>query len=316
MDNPKINKIENDKLFDLFDPSDLQETFFNDYYIEGLPSYKKIPKESSSSNTKFIEEYFIQNYYPYKYRLNLKKYYEEKIPLQVELVKMQNSVKKNGDKIIIIFEGRDAAGKGATIRRFMEHLNPRGASVVALEKPTASEQTQWYFQRYVAHFPSAGEITLFDRSWYNRAGVEKVMGFCTKEQYRQFIVDTPKFEKMIIDSGIKLIKLYFSVSDKEQMIRLQQREINPLKNWKLSELDFISNTKWPEYTKAKEKMFKKTDKKYSPWWIIKSDDKMRARINAMRLVLNLIDYEDKNKSLTALVDPFLVKGASEIWKIN
>lgn len=306
------NKRYKNNLYNLFDPSDIQETFYNDYFIKELPSYKNPKSLSNSNEQEKISNYFIDNHYPYKYRLDLKNYYKHKIPLQVELVKLQNSIKQKGEKILILFEGRDAAGKGATIRRFMEHLNPRGAKVVALEKPTDIEQSQWYFQRYINHFPSAGEISLFDRSWYNRAGVEIVMGFCTNSQYQQFIIDTPKLEKMIVDSGIKLIKLYFSVSDKEQIMRLQQRENNPLKNWKLSELDYISHQKWPEYTIAKEKMFKKTHKKFSPWWIIKSDDKMRARLNAMRLVLNLIDYYDKDNKVTSKIDKNLIRNAGEI----
>ena len=306
------NKKNKNNFYNLFDPSDIQETFYNDYFIKELPSYKKLKNLSNRNEQEIISDYFVNNYYPYKNRLDLKNYYKYKIPLQVELVKMQNSIKNKNEKLLILFEGRDAAGKGATIRRFMEHLNPRGAKVVALEKPTDIEQKQWYFQRYINHFPSAGEIILFDRSWYNRAGVEIVMGFCTNSQYKQFLIDTPKLEKMITDSGIKLIKLYFSVSDKEQITRLKQRESNPLKNWKLSELDYISNQKWPEYTSAKEIMFKKTHKKFSPWWVIKSDDKMRARINAMRLVLNLIDYDDKDNKITSNIDKNIVRNAEEI----
>ena len=220
-----------------------------------------------------------------------KEYEALKLPLQVELIKLQNWMREVGERLIILFEGRDAAGKGGTIRRFMEHWNPRQARVVALDKPSDVERGQWYFQRYVRHFPSAGEIVLFDRSWYNRAGVERVMGFSTDREYRLFIRQAPTLEQMIVESGIHLEKLYFSVSRREQLRRFERRANDPLKQWKVSSVDLRSKDKWEEYTEAKEAMFLLTDTEAAPWTIIKSDDKKRARINAMRHVLNLFDYE-------------------------
>jgi len=313
MSKNKKNRIE---IPSYYDPSDISETFFNDYFIEKIPSYKKLSKKHFLEvNQIERKKYFIKNHYPYPKRLDLNTYYKEKIPLQIELVKLQNYIREKKQKVIILFEGRDAAGKGATIRRFMEHLDPRGAKVIALEKPSEIEEGQWYFQRYVEVFPSSGELILFDRSWYNRAGVEKVLGFCTKEQYEKFLIDAPDFEKLIASSDIKMIKLYFSVSDKEQSKRITQRETNPLKNWKLSEIDHLAQSKWPAYTEAKEKMFLNTHKEFSKWWIIKSDDKMRARINAMKLVLSLLDYDNKNEKILNY-DPWIVSDVSEIWDIN
>lgn len=227
-------------------------------------------------------------------------YLEQIQPLHVELLKMQSHVKQTGQKILIIFEGRDAAGKGGTIKRFIEHLNPRGCRVVALEKPTESEKSQWYFQRYVKHLPSAGEIVIFDRSWYNRAGVERVMGFCSKDEVREFLRSVPEFERMLIRSGIKIIKFYFSVSREEQARRFKKRETDPLKRWKLSPIDRESQNNWQNYTKAKEDMFFYTSTADAPWFVVKSDDKKAARVNAIRYYLNQIDYKGKDKAfLTA-----------------
>ena len=313
MSNNKKNRIE---IPSYYDPSDISETFFNDYFIQKIPSYKKLSKKHFLEVNQIArKKYFIKNHYPYPKRLDLNTYYKEKIPLQIELVKLQNYIREKKQKVIILFEGRDAAGKGATIRRFMEHLDPKSAKVIALDKPSEIEEGQWYFQRYVEVFPSSGELILFDRSWYNRAGVEKVLGFCTKEQYQKFLIDAPDFEKLITSSDIKIIKLYFSVSDKEQSNRITQREKNPLKNWKLSEIDYLAQSKWPAYTEAKEKMFLNTHKEFSKWWIIKSDDKMRARINAMKLVLSLLDYDNKNEKILNY-DPWIVSDVSEIWDIN
>ena len=258
--------------------------------------------------------YFRENLYPYAYRLSFKDYYENKFPLQVELVKLQNWVKEVGERVIIVFEGRDAAGKGGTIRRFMEHWNPRGARVVALDKPSKEELGQWYFQRYIRHFPTAGEIVLFDRSWYNRAGVERVLGFSGEDDYKLFMRQAPVLEQMVVESGIHLIKLYFSVSRNEQLRRFGQRAKDPLKQWKISPVDLLSKDKWEEYTEAKEAMFLRTNIDVAPWTIVKSDDKMRARINAMRHVLDVLDYTGKNSTVACAPDPWVVASAGEIYR--
>lgn len=254
--------------------------------------------------------------YPYKNRLSRKTYEKEKYRLQVELLKLQKWVREKDQKVVIIFEGRDAAGKGGSIKRFMEHLNPRSARVVALEKPTEREAGQWYFQRYIQHLPSVGEMVLFDRSWYNRAGVERVMGFCTEEQYQMFMKQTPEFEKHLIDSGIHLIKFWFSVSREEQRRRFKQREAHPLKQWKLSPIDLASLDKWDEYTLAKEAMFYNTDTAESPWIVIKSDCKKRARLNAMRYVLNKLPYDGKDQKQVGNVDPLIVGRAGALYELG
>ncbi len=252
--------------------------------------------------------------YPYKNRMSRKVYEKEKYLLQVELLKLQSWVKEKGQKIVILFEGRDAAGKGGTIRRFMEHLNPRGARVVALEKPTERETGQWYFQRYIPHLPTKGEIVLFDRSWYNRAGVERVMGFCTNEQYLEFMNECPEFERFLTRSGIHLIKFWFSVSRKEQRRRFKERQIHPLKRWKLSPVDMASLDKWDDYTKAKEDMFLNTDTVAAPWTVIKSDDKKRARLNAMRYVLYSLPYDGKDETAIGPIDPLVLGRANTIYE--
>jgi polyphosphate kinase 2 len=224
--------------------------------------------------------------------MSTKEYEKELARLQIELVKLQEWIKAKGMKVVIIFEGRDAAGKGGCIKRITECLNPRYARVVALPVPTEREKTQWYFQRYVAHLPAAGEMVLFDRSWYNRANVERVMGFCTEEEYAEFLRSCPEFERMLVRSGIILIKYWFSVSDKEQERRFQDRIDDPTKRWKLSPMDMASRSKWVEYSKAKDEMFKYTDIKQSPWWVVASDDKKRARLNCICHLLTLIPYQD------------------------
>ncbi len=220
-------------------------------------------------------------------------YEKELVKLQIELLKFQNHVKEKGLKYLLIFEGRDAAGKGGTIKRVTEHLNPRGARVVALEKPTDKEKTQWYFQRYVAHLPSAGEIVLFDRSWYNRAMVEPVMGFCTEREHHKFLKDAPDFERMIVESGTKIFKFYFSVSKEEQARRFKARETDPLKQYKLSPVDKESQRLWDEYTLAKFMMLSSTHTEFAPWTIVKSNNKKKARINCIKHILNFVDYPDK-----------------------
>ncbi len=230
-------------------------------------------------------------------KLSSRAYLDQLKPLHVELVKLQNWVKSQEIKICCLFEGRDAAGKGGTIKRLIEHLNPRGCRVVALQQPSEREQTQWYFQRYVTHLPAGGEMVLFDRSWYNRAGVERVMGFTDQQKVIAHLRATPEFERLLIGSGIKLMKFWFSVSKKEQQRRFKKRETDPLKQWKLSPIDKQSQGKWDSYTRAKEDMFFYTSTPESPWVIIKSDDKKRARINAIRYLLSQYDYPGKDDSL-------------------
>lgn len=234
-------------------------------------------------------------------------YEQEKYALQIELLKLQYWVQDTGSRIVILFEGRDAAGKGGTIKRFMEHLNPRAARVVALTKPTETELGQWYFQRYITHLPTAGEIVLFDRSWYNRAGVERVMGFCSDRQYEQFLHQAPLFEEMLVDSGFLLTKFWFSVTQSEQRTRFAIRQIDPVRRWKLSPMDLESLDKWDFYGEAKEAMVLRTDTDFAPWTSIKSNDKKRARINAMRFFLNQFDYDDKDTSVVYSADPLIVQ---------
>ena len=252
--------------------------------------------------------------YPYKNLMLRRNYEQQKYRLQVELLKLQAWVKATGERVVILFEGRDAAGKGGTIKRMMEHLNPRGARVVALEKPTPTEQGQWYFQRYVQHLPTAGEIVLFDRSWYNRAGVERVMGFCTDEQYAEFMRQTPDFERHLVRSGVHLFKFWFSVSRKEQRRRFKERESHPLKQWKLSPIDKASLDKWDDYTRAKESMFFDTDTADSPWTVIKSDCKKRARLNAMRYVLAKLPYDAKDVNAVGKIDSLIVGRAHVVYE--
>ena len=253
-----------------------------------------------------VQEYFSSHVYPYSERLDIREYYQQKLWLQVELVKLQNWVQETGQRLALVFEGRDAAGKGSTIKRFMEHLNPRWARVVALEKPTTEEQGQWYFQRYVKQLPSKGEIVFFDRSWYNRAGVEHVMSFCTDDEYQTFLAQTPVFENMLVKSGITLIKFYLSVSRAEQARRFEERQTNPLKQWKLSPIDLEAQQKWDDYTEAKNAIFETTDTDEAPWVIVKSEDKMRGRIETMRYVLSQFDYEGKNLEIVKRADPLIV----------
>jgi polyphosphate kinase 2 len=252
--------------------------------------------------------------YPYKNLLSRRSYEKQKYRLQVELLKLQAWVKDAGQKVVILFEGRDAAGKGGTIRRFMEHLNPRGARVVALEKPSELERGQWYLQRYVQHLPTRGEIVMFDRSWYNRAGVERVMGFCTQQEYMEFMRQCPEFERNLVHSGVHLFKFWFSVSRKEQRRRFKEREIHPLKQWKLSPIDVASLDKWDEYTRAKEAMFFYTDTADAPWTVIKSDCKKRARLNAMRYVLHRLPYKGKDLAGIGPIDPLLVGRANVVYE--
>ncbi len=255
---------------------------------------------------------FREGVYPYVDRLKRADYERQKQQLQVELLKVQNWVKDTGQKIVVICEGRDAAGKGGTIKRFMEHLNPRGARVVALEKPTERERGQWYFQRYIAELPTAGEIVLFDRSWYNRAGVERVMGFCSGREYLEFLRQCPQIERMLVNSATICFKYWFSITRAEQLRRLNARKTDPLKRWKLSPIDRASVDKWEAYTSAKEEMFFYTDTADAPWTVVKSDDKKRARIECMQHFLSHLSYPGRNSDIVRDPDPLIVGPATAV----
>lgn len=254
--------------------------------------------------------------YPYHHRMHRNSYEVEKYLLQIELLKFQNWSVDNKRRHLIIFEGRDAAGKGGTIKRFNEYINVRHARVVALSKPTEREKNQWYFQRYIEHLPSAGEIVMFDRSWYNRANVERVMGFCTQDEYELFMHQAPIFEKMLIEDGISLTKFWFSVSQQEQRTRFAIRQLDPVRRWKLSPMDLESLDKWEKYTDAKEEMFRRTDSDWAPWTVIKSNDKKRARINALRYFLNKFDYEDKDTQVVFSPDSKVVQRGKDTLPEN
>ena len=275
---------------------------------------KGIVEKSPVSADDELAEGWRNGGYPYKNLMSRKNYEKQKYRLQVELLKLQAWVKETGQKVVIVFEGRDAAGKGGAIKRFMEHLNPRGARVVALEKPSEVERGQWYFQRYIQNLPTAGEIVLFDRSWYNRAGVERVMGFCSPDEYTEFMRQTPEFERTLARSGIHLIKFWFSVSREEQRRRFKERESHPLKQWKLSPIDLASLDKWEDYTKGKEAMFFHTDTADAPWTVVKSDCKKRARLNAMRYVLYKLPYTNKDVERIGHLDPLLVGRANVVFE--
>ncbi|CAM5211750.1 polyphosphate kinase 2 [Oligella ureolytica] len=273
-------------------------------------------RKSSQYDEVLVDNYKEEGVYPYKYLMSRRNYEYQKYDLQLELLKLQSWVQETGQRVVIIFEGRDAAGKGGAIKRFMEHLNPRYARVVALQKPTEREQGQWYFQRYVEHLPTRGEIVLFDRSWYNRAGVERVMGFCSDEEYEDFIRQVPEFERNLVSSGIHLVKFWFSVSRDEQLRRFKQRKTHPLKQWKLSPIDMASLDKWDDYTSAKEAMFNYTDTSEAPWTVVKSNCKKRARLNAMRYVLSRFDYANKDIETVGKIDRLLVGHANVIYELG
>jgi len=281
-----------------------------DTYLGGEYSSSTIKKLRSCPAS--IGKLFKEGKYPYTDRIKRSTYEPEKKKLQIELLKVQNWVKMTGQKIVVICEGRDAAGKGGTIKRFMEHLNPRAAKVVALEKPTPHELGQWYFQRYIEHLPTRGEILFLDRSWYNRAGVERVMDFCNQIEYLEFMRQCPEVERMLVNSGIKMFKYYFSVTKKEQRKRFASREHDPLKQWKMSPVDKAAVSLWGEYTRAKEAMFFYTDTADCPWTIIKSDDKKRARLNCMQHFLSHLDYPDKDHDVVSPPDPLIVGSPSQV----
>lgn len=270
------------------------------------------PKKFPTVTRDQIRQAFESGTYPYGRRLGRGPYEAEKAKLQAELLKVQLWAQETGQKFVILFEGRDAAGKGGTIKRFNEHLNPRFARVVALNKPTDEERGQWYFQRYVNHLPTAGEMVFYDRSWYNRAGVERVMGFCSANEYLEFMRQAPEFERMLVRSGIRLYKYWFSVTREEQFRRFKSRETDPLKQWKLSPIDKASLGMWDEYTEAKEAMFFYTDTADAPWTIVKSNDKKRARLNCMKHFLSSLDYPDKDLSIVTPPDPLIVGQASHV----
>lgn len=259
-----------------------------------------------------IAHAFESGEYPYDTKMSRRAYEGQKARLQAELLKVQLWAQETEQKFVILFEGRDAAGKGGTIKRFMEHLNPRSARVVALNKPTWEEKGQWFFQRYVRELPTVGEMVFYDRSWYNRAGVERVMGFCTPNEYLEFMRQTPELERMLVNSGIRLYKYWFSVTQDEQQRRFQARETDPLKQWKLSPIDKASLDKWDDYTEAKEAMFFYTDTADAPWTIIKSNDKKRARLNCMRHFLHSLDYPGKNEKIARAPDPLIVGRAEHV----
>ncbi len=274
---------------------------------DGIP--KKVLAKVNGAHSGEI----ISDTYPYPTKLSRKAYERDKAELQVELLKLQNWVKETGDRVVLLFEGRDAAGKGGTIKRFMEHLNPRGASLVALPAPSERERGQWYFQRYVQHLPSNGEMAFFDRSWYNRAVVEPVMGFCTAAETLRFLRDTVMFEEMLINEGLHLFKFWFSVSREEQLRRVMSRAQDGLKQWKVSNVDLRSLSRWDDYTEAKKAMFAATDTKASPWVVVKSDDKKRARLACMRYVLRSMDYDPDARRRVARPDPKLIGPAKNLY---
>lgn len=294
----------------------------NGHLTEGMPIAPVVPETIEEmtedqiarmrQDPEAIRRAFESGEYPYKKKISNKDYEKAKADLQVELLKVQDWIKTAEQKIVMIFEGRDAAGKGGTIKRFTEHLNPRSARVVALEKPNDREKTQWFFQRYISHLPAAGEIVLFDRSWYNRAGVERVMNFCTPNEYLEFMRSCPEFERIISRSGVRLYKYWFSVTREEQLARFKSREVDPLKQWKLSAIDRESINKWDDYTEAKEAMFFYTNTADAPWTIVKSNDKKRARLNTMQHFLSSLPYPDKNYDVVTGPDPLIVGSSTDV----
>jgi len=277
---------------------------------------KGVPKEVVEKVSTSKRKELIGPHYPYKEKMSANAYEKEKAKLQVELLKLQKWVKETGERIVMVFEGRDAGGKGGTIKRFMEHMNPREAHVVALTIPSPREKGQWYFQRYISTLPTRGEIALYDRSWYNRGVVEPVMGFCTPEEHALFLKQAPVFEKMLVEDGIRLYKFWFSVSREEQFRRFKSRETDKLKQWKLSPVDQDGLKRWDQFTKAKNLMFEKTDVDWAPWTVIRSDGKKRARLNCMRHVLNSLPYEGKDRKVAVPPDPKIVGTVKQMYKFT
>lgn len=271
-------------------------------------------KQPPPSPVETIDE--MEKHLPYDEPIGKKEYERDLEALQIELLKAQRHIMAAGDRVVIVFEGRDAAGKGGSIKRFREHLNPRGGEHVALPKPNDAERTQWYFQRYVAHLPSAGDITMFDRSWYNRAGVEKVMGFCTPQEHALFLRQVPDFEQSLVGSGIQLFKLWFTVSKERQKQRFDDRREDPLKHWKMSPIDEVSVEKYDDYTEARNEMLLATDTLVAPWTIINSNEKKRARLGAIRSVLHTLDYEHKDHDVVGEPDPRVVRTTRSVFISN
>ncbi len=287
--------------------------------VKPATAAEPVTKEADATPSAFptvtpdkIRQAFETGEYPYTKKMGKREYEHIKAELQAELLKVQKWVHDTGQKFVLLFEGRDAAGKGGTIKRFMEHLNPREARVVALNKPTDTERGQWFYQRYIQQLPTSGEMVFYDRSWYNRAGVERVMGFCSPTEYLEFMRQTPDMERMMVRSGIRLYKYWFSVTRDEQKRRFDSRKDDPLKRWKLSPVDLASLSKWDDYTEAKEAMFFYTDTADAPWTIIKSNDKKRARINTMRHFLSTLEYPDKDYEVVGQPDPLIVGRASHV----
>ncbi len=313
---PEANKVLNDKEADPAPNNSLLPV--KDAESSPSPGSVQMPSNPTQKLTDLrhdkdaIRRMFETGEYPYKKKMPRSVYEKHKAELQTELLKVQDWVKATNQKIVLIFEGRDAAGKGGTIKRFTEHLNPRGARVVALEKPTNKEKSQWFFQRYIEHFPSGGEIVLYDRSWYNRAGVERVMGFCSANEYLEFMREAPEIERMMVRSGIRLYKYWFSVTRGEQLRRFKSRESEPLKRWKLSPIDRQSLDKWDDYTEAKEAMFFYTDTADAPWAIVKSDDKKRARLNCIKHFLNSLPYPEKDQQIVGKPDPLIIGSGDHV----
>ncbi len=276
------------------------------------PEKKEPIAKAGKPTVEEVRSAFEKGNYPYTDKIGRKDYESQKAALQAELLKVQHWAQETGQKFVMIFEGRDAAGKGGTIKRFTEHLNPRSARVVALNKPTEEERGQWYFQRYIQHLPTDGEMVLYDRSWYNRAGVERVMGFCEPAEYLEFMRQTPDYERMLTRSGIRLYKYWFSVTQEEQRARFKSRETDPLKQWKLSPIDKASLNKWSDYTEAKEAMFFYTDTADAPWTVVKSNDKKRARLACMRHFLSSFDYPGKDYDVVGQPDPLICSSANHV----
>ncbi|AQS65877.1 polyphosphate kinase 2 [Streptomyces pactum] len=280
--------------------------------LEGLRIDERRPEKPILLNAEGRPIDTWRENHPYDRKVRRAEYERQKRVLQIELLKMQRWAKETGQRIVVLCEGRDAAGKGGTIQRFTERLNPRGARVVALDKPTEREAGQWYFQRYVAHLPARGEIVFFDRSWYNRAGVERVMGFCTEPEYRQFLQQAPQFERLLTDDGILLVKFWFSVSRAEQRTRFAIRQVDPVRRWKLSPTDLSSLDRWDDYTAAKVDMFRATDTSHAPWTVVKNNDKRRGRLEAIRSLLDRCDYPTKDDKAVGSPDPLIVGAADTL----
>ena len=302
------NKIKQIKLKEVTSKKQAKEVLKSLVDSEMVMASKKVMKGSQ-----LLKLSHLAGDYPYDKKISLFDYESEKHLLQRELLKVQSWVKETGQRIVCLFEGRDAAGKGGAIKRYMEHLNPRAARVIALEKPNDRERGEWYFQRYIRHLPTTGEMRFYDRSWYNRGGVEKVMGFCTDREYLEFMRQAPYVERMLVNSGIILFKFWFSVTQQEQLRRFHSRKFDPLKQWKLSPIDIQSLSKWDDYTEAKQSMFFHTDTGDAPWTVVKSDDKKRARINCIRYFLHNLDYPNKEESIVYAPDDNIVGSVKALY---